>query len=304
MFFSKIDETHNNVIEKMLESPKKVVLDDGNRLMIDPSKVVPPSTKSSSTAKPSEDGSKGKEESKEASPAPSPTESEWETRQLPFTMLAKLPFSGSEAHSMLLREGYNYSLFPEHLMEAKEGYIQTKPMQMPLPAAAVVPRFYGLYRACRRKAPPRSVPKKGKGSVKAEKGCEGEGKKDVEMKDSEKPEGEGEGEGEDEGKKDVEMKDSEKPEGEGAGAGEEGKDAGKQDNEKTEGKASEEDHSQEEDAEEEVDDDDDDDEAEDDKKSEKGYRSRYHGFVPGEWIMLMEECGTQVSETSLSTSFK
>lgn len=69
----------------------------------------------------------------------------WETAQLSVTVIAKIPYSESEAREMMRSEGRNYSVMPDYLSEGREGYIQTKPMHQPMPCCAAIPKFYGMY---------------------------------------------------------------------------------------------------------------------------------------------------------------
>lgn len=126
--------------EELVQSVTSITTIDGSGSVVDTETTTTRSTTSSHSTAPS-------------SLASSSPESEWETHSLPITLLAKLPLHDSsypgysEALRMLKREGTFYANMPLHLSEAREGYIQTKPMQQPMPCAAAVPKFYGMYRS-------------------------------------------------------------------------------------------------------------------------------------------------------------
>jgi hypothetical protein len=61
------------------------------------------------------------------------------------SLLAKLPYDTARAKNFVMNEGRTYSICPDYLSEAREGYIQTKPIHQPQPCCAVIPKFYGLY---------------------------------------------------------------------------------------------------------------------------------------------------------------
>lgn len=72
---------------------------------------------------------------------------------------------------------------PEYLSEAREGYIQTRPMQQPQPCCAAVPKFYGLYRRAVPRPRKRGLVKKKWKVIKTASNSRAKRAKDEEMND-------------------------------------------------------------------------------------------------------------------------
>ncbi|CAG8729192.1 3751_t:CDS:2, partial [Acaulospora colombiana] len=52
----------------------------------------------------------------------------------------------TRAKDFVSNEGNSYAISPDYLSEAREGYIQTKPIHQPQPCVAAMPKFYGMYK--------------------------------------------------------------------------------------------------------------------------------------------------------------
>ncbi|PVF99978.1 hypothetical protein CPB86DRAFT_796137 [Serendipita vermifera] len=50
------------------------------------------------------------------------------------------------AKNFVSNEGNSYAICPDYLSEAREGYIQAKPIHQPQPCCAAIPKFYGMYK--------------------------------------------------------------------------------------------------------------------------------------------------------------
>ncbi|PCH41256.1 hypothetical protein WOLCODRAFT_137276 [Wolfiporia cocos MD-104 SS10] len=61
------------------------------------------------------------------------------------TVAAKMSFPKESARDMLENEAKMYNIFPKHLMEDWSGYYLVTPHKFPVPADAVVPKFFGYY---------------------------------------------------------------------------------------------------------------------------------------------------------------
>lgn len=61
------------------------------------------------------------------------------------TVAAKVAMPGSSARAMLHTEADIYNKFPKHLMEDWSGFNLVAPHKWPVPADAIVPKFYGYY---------------------------------------------------------------------------------------------------------------------------------------------------------------
>ncbi|KAH9933090.1 hypothetical protein B0H21DRAFT_711749 [Amylocystis lapponica] len=74
---------------------------------------------------------------------PAPLSARSRTKQV--TVAAKSAFAIVSARKFLRHEASKYAMFPKHLQEEFCGYNIVPPMQHPVPAGAVVPKFYGYY---------------------------------------------------------------------------------------------------------------------------------------------------------------
>ncbi|KAI9060027.1 hypothetical protein FKP32DRAFT_1578835 [Trametes sanguinea] len=61
------------------------------------------------------------------------------------TVAAKLAYSQCSAHNLLRNEGRVYNLFPKHIQQEYCGYNIVPQCRFPVPATAIVPKFYGYY---------------------------------------------------------------------------------------------------------------------------------------------------------------
>lgn len=61
------------------------------------------------------------------------------------TVAAKTAFHYGEARSLLKNEGEIYNAMPRHLSEEWCGLIMVPPLNWPVPAGPIVPKFYGYY---------------------------------------------------------------------------------------------------------------------------------------------------------------
>ncbi|KAI0761349.1 hypothetical protein BD413DRAFT_486168 [Trametes elegans] len=61
------------------------------------------------------------------------------------TVAAKLSYQRCTAHGLLRNEAKVYDSFPKHIQEEYCGYDIVPPCRFPVPATAVVPKFFGYY---------------------------------------------------------------------------------------------------------------------------------------------------------------